>query len=133
MAQTVVDKRALERRPLRHSRRVEHLDDINDPIRRRETAQLFDHIYEAQVSVMVTGLDHWFWTAYCFADVYFKGQEHNERVQQYHINHRDPHSGGKFDLHPPIWDPREYFLRTLVSRMEQVKQEWNNAVFMLLQ
>lgn len=29
-----------------------------------------DYIFEAQTSVLVTGLDNWFWTAYCFSDTY---------------------------------------------------------------
>ncbi|KAK0113336.1 hypothetical protein ONS96_014201 [Cadophora gregata f. sp. sojae] len=38
-----------------------------------------DCIHEAQVSIMVIGLDDWFWTAYCFSDVYFKSEEHTEQ------------------------------------------------------
>lgn len=94
-----------------------------------------DYLHQAQISVMITGIDDWFWTGYCFADTHFKADGHNESVEHY-ANQRtqmDPFSCGKGDINLPIWLPRHYFLRTLSSRMEQVKQEWNNTVFQLFQ
>ena len=92
-----------------------------------------DYIHEAQVSIMITGIDDWFWTAYCFVDVYFKEDGHRESVHHYSgtTPPRDPHSCGKDSADRPIWRPRHYFLRTLSCRMEQVKQEWNNSIFQL--
>ena len=94
-----------------------------------------DYLYEAQISVMVTGLDDWVWTAYCFVDVYFKAQNHPEQVEclSNYGTKLDPHSCGQYPADRPIWSPREYFLRTLSSRIEQVKQEWDNAVSILTQ
>ena len=117
-------------RPPRRSEPVIHLSIANEPVNEED-----DYIHEAQLSVMVTGLDHWFWTAYCFSDIYFKDQDHIEQLSTLArpLNPLDPHSCGKFSLNQPIWDPRHYFLRTLSCRMEQVKQEWNNTVFQLFE
>ncbi|CAG8957343.1 hypothetical protein HYFRA_00010769 [Hymenoscyphus fraxineus] len=103
-----------------------------------------DYIYEARCSVMVAGIDDWLWTAYCFVDVNFKGSEHRESIENYANPGapgppnlvppaRDPLSCGKREANKPIWNPREYFLYILSIRMEQVKQEWENSVFLLLQ
>lgn len=116
-------------RQLRRAYKVVYLENDDDT---KSTDSVFDCIYEAQISVLVTGIDDRFWTAYCFVDVYFKDDGHTERVKYYNASKDDPHSCGKFPLDPPIWNPREYFLRALVGRMEQVKQEWNNAVFQFL-
>jgi hypothetical protein len=92
------------------------------------------YIHEAQISIMVTGLDDWYWTAYCFVDVYFKSPGHRESVEYYSDTNRDPLSGGKTSTvrDKPTWLPREYFLQLLAYRIEQVKQEWANAVYQLL-
>lgn len=94
-----------------------------------------EYIHQAQISVMVTGTDDWFWTVYCFVDTYFKEEGHHESVEFYSNQNppMDPISCGRDDAGLPIWVPRHYFLRTLSLRMEQVKQEWNNAVFQLFQ
>jgi hypothetical protein len=94
-----------------------------------------EYIYESQISVMVNGIDDWVWTAYCFVDVYFKGNIHTEKVEHYSsdaINRMDPHSCGKYAADRPVWDPRKYFLRALSARMEQVREEWENSVSLLM-
>ncbi|KAG4415773.1 hypothetical protein IFR04_011073 [Cadophora malorum] len=122
------DARLRNGKPLRRSEEVIHLS--LDPLHPRLER---DYIHEAQVSIMVIGIDDWFWTAYCFADVYFKGEEHTEQVHVMHRNNADPHSCGKYFLDRPIWNPRHYFLRSLSCRMEQVKQEWYNTIFQLFE
>jgi hypothetical protein len=94
-----------------------------------------EYIYESQISVMVSGIDNWVWTAYCFVDVYFKGDTHTEKVEHYSsdaINRMEPHSCGKHAADRPVWDPRKYFLRALSARMEQVREEWENSVSLLM-
>ena len=122
------DARLRNGKPLRRSEEVIHLslDPLHPTLER-------DYIHEAQVSIMVIGIDDWFWTAYCFADIYFKGEEHTEQVHVMHRNNADPHSCGKYFLDRPIWNPRHYFLRSLSCRMEQVKQEWYNTIFQLFE
>lgn len=96
-------------------------------------------IYEAQISVMVTGLDEWFWTGYCFVDAYYHKDGVGESAEIFADEFgglpkkMEPISGGKWELDIPVWDPREYFLRILLCRTEQVSQEWKNAVYRLLQ
>lgn len=105
---------------------------------RTQAPVLDDCIYEAQISVLVTGVDHWSWTAFAFVDTYYKGDDNVESIQHYldQVQYGvklDPLTKGQYDAEPPVWRPREYFLRVLESRVKQVKQEWHNTVFCILQ
>jgi hypothetical protein len=119
-------------KPLRRSEEVIHLEAHDQP---EDDECMIDYIHEAQISIMIAGIDDWFWTAYCFVDVYFKDEENSELVHRLSTSSRpmDPHTCSKYDLDRPIWNPRHYFLRILACRMEQVKQEWSNAVFQLFE
>jgi len=131
MPSLVIDqRRCLDGKPLRQSRRVEYLDQQHH--KKSSTGQI-DCIYDAQLSVLVTGLDDWFWTAYSFVDTYFKGSSHSEGVEHYYENVTDPHSCGTHPPDRPFWLPRDQFLMMLACRIDQIKQEWNNAVLGLLQ
>lgn len=92
-----------------------------------------EQIFEAHLSLLVTGIDNRFWTAYSFADVYFKTPNCSETAEYYHQANEDPHSGGKDAANQIIWDAREFFLRILACRVEQVREEWNNVISQLLQ
>lgn len=116
-----------------------------------------DCIYEVNISVLVTGVDHWSWTAFAFVDTYYKrtpseisspGSTTNseediirnqESPEFYHEQFRseqlnfDPLTGGQGFAEPPTWKPREYFLNVLRARVKQVKHEWHITVFRVLQ
>jgi len=82
-------------------------------------------LYEAQISLLLVGVDEWYWTAYCCVETYFNSERSTE---WYHENHRDaPSGGGKMDFHP-VWNPREYFLLVLSRRMNQITMEWQHIV-----
>lgn len=84
---------------------------------------------------MVTGIDEWFWTGYGFVDTYYHSEGSGESAEIFgnDPNQMDPLLCGRHELSRAIWDPREYFLRVLLCRMEQVKEEWTNVVSRLLQ
>ena len=84
-----------------------------------------DWFYEAQISVLVTGIDEWFWTVYCFVDTYFGSEE---TVDYYHERGLDALTGGEKASHYPAWNPRGYFLQLLSLRLKQATQEWSNVV-----
>jgi hypothetical protein len=92
-------------------------------------------IYEAQVSVLVTGVDHWSWTAHAFVDTSYHGDDNRESVEYYADSTVpvDPLTAGSHVADTPIWKPREYFLLVLERRMGQVKKEWEQTVNSLLQ
>ncbi|KAK3333324.1 hypothetical protein B0T19DRAFT_122819 [Cercophora scortea] len=99
-----------------------------------------DCIYEAQISCIVTGIDERSWVGYACIDTYYKGdRDDNQESVEYYVEQSingprmDPLSGGRFDADKPIWKPREYFLRLLDCRMDQVRQEWHNVVSRALQ
>lgn len=88
--------------------------------------------------MLVTGVDQWSWTAFAFVDNYYEGPGNAESVEHY-INQGqlgarfDPLTKGRYEAEPPVWRPREYFLRVLETRVKQVKREWYNTVFCILQ
>ncbi|MCJ1283202.1 hypothetical protein MMC26_002530 [Xylographa opegraphella] len=84
-----------------------------------------EYIYEAQISVMVTGIDEWFWTAYCCVDTYFGSEQ---GVEAYHDSTLDATTGGERLISQPTWNPREYFLYMLSRRFRQATKEWRIIV-----
>ena len=90
-----------------------------------EGPQNNEYLYEAQLSLLVTGVDEWFWTAYCCAETYFGSEE---SIQYYSDNQLDALTGGEKSMLYPVWNPREYFLSILWRRLKQVTKEWVNVV-----
>ena len=88
--------------------------NISDPLKP-------EYLYEAQISVMVTGIDEWFWTAYCCVDTYFGSED---GVEFYHDSTLDATTGGERLVSQPVWNPREYFLYILSRRFRQATKEW---------
>ena len=91
----------------------------------RANSETPEYLYEAQISLLVSGVDEWFWTSYCCADTYFGSEK---TIQYYHDRDLDASSGGERPTHYPVWNPREYFLYVLSRRFRQVTQEWRVVV-----
>ena len=87
-----------------------------------------EYLCEAQISVLVTGIDEWFWTAYCCVDTYFGSEE---KVQYYYDEGLDAPSGGERFNRYPLWNPRGYFLYILSRRFRQATKEWTIVVRVL--
>ena len=87
-------------------------------------------LYEAQISVGVTGIDHWVWNAYGLVDTYFGSNESLDGYDELkaRLGRPDPLAAGKIDADLPIWTPREYFFKVIEIRMNQVRREWNTIV-----
>lgn len=90
-------------------------------------------LYEAQISVAITGIDDSVWTAYGFVDTFCRPEE---SVKGYHQLtgqgcRPDPLAAGHFDVIVPIWTPRQYFLKVFEIRINQVLREWNLIVDMM--
>ena len=88
-------------------------------------ANVTEHLYEAQISVVIIGVDEWAWTSYCCTETYFGSEE---SVQFYHSRGLDASSGGAKPTHYPVWNPREYFLFVLSLQVNQITKEWSNIV-----
>lgn len=82
----------------------------------------------------MTGIDHWVWAAYGFVDVYFESKETVEGYDQMRgrrckrWGRADPLAVGRIVADEPIWTPREYFLKVVEIRINQVLREWNSIV-----
>jgi hypothetical protein len=82
------------------------------------------------MSVVVTGIDDWVWTAYGVFDAYFRSKR---SVEEYHqmrtsTSRLDPIAAGKMDLNRPMWLPREYFFKVFEIRIIEVPTEWNTIL-----
>jgi hypothetical protein len=90
-------------------------------------------LYEAQTSVVVTGIDNRVWTAYGIVDTYFGSKE---SVEHYHEENGpsaqvDPLAAGQIPAIPSvslIWTPREYFFKILAIRMNEARREWRKII-----
>lgn len=87
-----------------------------------------DYFYEAQISLLLVGVDEWFWTAYCCVDTFFRSERSPELYDQKKV---DGPTGAGYFVSEPIWNPREYFLVVLSRRMNQITKEWKNVVSVL--
>lgn len=114
--------------PLRQSW---ELPFLSGPLGELTSTDVANSLYEAQVSLAITGVNHKLWTAYCFVDTYFKSED---RVEDYHKirgecgGQPDPLAAGCIDAEQPIWNPRQYFLIVLDVRVKEVRREWNMIV-----
>jgi len=113
---------------LRESRKLPFL---SRPLNASTSTDGVHCLYEAQMSVVVTGIDHWVWVAYGFFDTYFESKDMVAWYDQLsgtrgrRKGRADPLAAGLIDADKPIWTPREYFFKVLEIRMNQVLREWN--------
>ena len=81
--------------------------------------------YEAQISLLLVGVDEWLWTVYCCVDTFFGSER---APSNYEHNGQDAPSGGGRQTSYPVWSPRGYFLFVLSRRINQIAKEWRNIV-----
>lgn len=103
-------------RGLRKSFRMLNMKD-------EEEASIF--FYEAQISVLLVGVDEWFWTVYCCVETFFNSERDPAWYDKCDFD--GPTGAGRQASHP-IWNPRGYFLLVLSRRINQVTKEWTNLV-----
>jgi hypothetical protein len=84
-------------------------------------------ISEAVESIYVCGSHGSKWAAYSFVDT---GCDKDERTHEFNENPIASDSTGlEIEADPPTCDPREYFLRTIDTRMkERILKEWEHVV-----
>ncbi|OAL50526.1 hypothetical protein IQ07DRAFT_679915 [Pyrenochaeta sp. DS3sAY3a] len=94
----------------------------------RDQEDLYYH--EAQTSSICWGISEWFWTEIFVVDTYFGSEESpNTYLRDCPYGKgSNPLLGGSGTLNDPRFDPREYFLRILEYRMEQVATEYGTLV-----
>jgi hypothetical protein len=90
-------------------------------------------LYEAQTSIVVTGIDNRVWTAYGIVDTYFGSRE---SLQHYHEENGpsaqvDPLAAGQIPAIPSIsliWGPREYFFKIVAIRINEARRAWRKII-----
>ncbi len=117
----------IDGKPLRKSWALPFL---SGPMSASLSAKGVQSLYEAQISVTLTGIDCWVWTAYGSFDTYFGSKESLEAYNQMvsFIGRPDPLAAGQLATNNPIWTPKEYFFKVLEIRMHEVRREWNAIV-----
>ncbi|KAF4979613.1 hypothetical protein FDECE_18033 [Fusarium decemcellulare] len=89
-----------------------------------------DCLCEAEVSVLITGIDDCRWTGLCLVDTYFQHEEDRESVDTYHDYNQefameiDPFSEGNLEASRPLRSPREYFVAVFDCRAKGFREEW---------
>ena len=81
--------------------------------------------HQSKTSFLVTGIDEWLWTAYCFVDNFYGADTYSKDCVDSRL---DPASGGSLWLDQPVWNPRQYFLVVLSRRIKQATWEWQALV-----
>lgn len=88
-------------------------------------------VCDSQVSVLVSVVDVCGWTAYMFEDTYYKSHEPSQNLDDFcskpSFYFPDALTAGAIDSTRFI-GPREYFLRVLRVRIDQVFGEWQVVV-----
>lgn len=124
------DKRVgRDRKPLRNTTDVTFLttstERCADPKQRA-------YLYDAQISCLVAGEDHWRWEGYGLVDTYFEEDGVRKDMKYYESQDApqyispDPIPGGNHDFSKSL-PPREYWLMALEKRLKQVVEEWQNV------
>jgi hypothetical protein len=82
-------------------------------------------MYEAHFSCVVTGSDEWRWVAYGFVDTEIDGVLHDSSEDDLNF---DQIASGGVKASPPIWRPRDYWLKVFEIRIEQVRMQWEYLI-----
>jgi hypothetical protein len=122
------------------------IDATAIPLRKWEDVSFLDwdaqaepcFLYEAQISCIISCVDQWRYTGYCWVDTYFDNKEDRESAQRYHDHAKmptgvllDPFTLGSKMANSPSSDPRLYFLTVLSRRLDQIAQEWERILVKL--
>ncbi len=87
------------------------------------------YLYEAQISIVIVGIDHYTWTAYGTEDTYFGTDRYDHVGTRGSRTSWDPIVGrGGLDINCPTWDPREYFLKAVEFRARSIVKDWEWVV-----
>jgi len=85
-------------------------------------------MYEAHMSCVVSGTDDHRWVGYGFFDAEIDGLLHDMSELDLSM---DQIAFGSFKADPPVWRPRDYWLKVFEKRIDQVMREWEYLVHKL--
>jgi hypothetical protein len=117
-------RKGFDGKPLRMSWHLPFLSGSKGPTRSSDQC-----LYETQISVTVTGIDHRVWTAFGSFDNYYGSNDSVEAYQVYRqtkgqTGRADPLTAGQLNAYNLIWTPREYYFKVFETRINQVRREW---------
>ena len=85
-----------------------------------------EYLYESQISLLISGIDEWFWSAYLCLDTFFEGKENLTSYCSYDSDALI--DGAMRPNRFPIWNPRQNFLFKFSRRFRQATKEWTAIV-----
>ncbi|KAK1980073.1 hypothetical protein LZ30DRAFT_147188 [Colletotrichum cereale] len=123
-------------------RKTHDLSFLSRSHTRLEMDTASDVLHECHTSMVMTGWNLNFWTAWCLNDTYYYDDDGNDCNNEDMLLHYvkgdqddefshdlDPLSIGKLSAdHTSPKDPREYFLLVLRFRIQKYKEEWANIL-----
>ncbi|KAF2269515.1 hypothetical protein CC78DRAFT_604237 [Lojkania enalia] len=83
--------------------------------------------YAAQSSFILTGIDERLYSAICCVDAFFESEQGQDSYSDQR-NTLDALSGGSLWLQYPVWNPRQYALAVMSSRIFQATEEWTALI-----
>lgn len=82
-------------------------------------------IFEAHISFVIVGSDYKRWVGYAFQDTEWEDSSSDcEEIE----SQSDLISDAELQMNLPVWNPKEYFLMVLQTRMAQVAEEWMRLI-----
>ncbi|KAI0160105.1 hypothetical protein GGR57DRAFT_407509 [Xylariaceae sp. FL1272] len=115
-------------------RKYENVSYLSLPTIRGQECGEGEYLYEAQMSLCISGYDDYTWTGYFLIDLFYKKPGKIPRMEDicdYEGTGNkgyipDPLTVGSSTFNDMIRAPREYFLRVLTVRIQEVASEWVN-------
>ena len=116
-------RKGFDSEPLRQSWHLPFLSGSKGKLRSSGGDQ---YLYETQISVTVTGIDHSIWTAYGSFETYYGTNDTVEAYRQTksQTGRPDPLRAGQLNDYKFKGKPREYFFKVFEIRINQVRREW---------
>jgi hypothetical protein len=82
-------------------------------------------IQEAHISCAITGFDDYQWVAYGFVDTEVDGVLADSSPAELS---GDQIAAGRLPISPPLWCPREYWLKVFEFRIDYVRLQWHYLI-----
>lgn len=87
------------------------------------------YLYERQVSILITGVDEWRYSAFTLVDNLL---DRNATTKPGRVLQPDPITNGRFMVDDAMrMSPRSYFLKTLAVWLDHIGKEWQEIVHLL--
>jgi hypothetical protein len=103
------------------------LDTLDSSVQSSEPNEVWS-LQEAQISIVLTGIDDWRWTGYGFVDAEVDGLLEDISKEELGF---DQVARGEHEAKFPIWRPLDYWARVAEVRISQTTRHYENIMYKL--